>query len=134
MEIRAATPRDIPLIIAYDRWILKETLAAKIESGQVYVVFVGQSFAGWMRYGLFWDSIPFLNMIHLLPDFRNQGTGRAMMCFWEEEMRRMGYRAAMTSTSQAEQAQHFYCKLGYRAVGSFVPENEPLELLFSKQL
>ena len=85
-----------------------------------------------MRYSLFWDNTPFLNMLFLLERWRGQGAGRQMMTV--SEMKALGYQLIMTSTASNECAQHFYTKLGYRAVGSFLPEGEPLELIFSKRL
>ena len=43
------------------------------------------------------------------------------MEFWENEMKRKGYDLLLTSTQVNEEAQHFYRKLGFRAVG---PEQE----------
>ena len=40
----------------------------------------------------------------------------------------------MTSSQQDEYAQHFYVKLGYRAVGSFMLEGDSLEIIFEKRL
>lgn len=38
----------------------------------------------------------------------------------------------MTSSAQDENAQHFYVKCGYRAIGSFMISGDPLEILFEK--
>lgn len=40
----------------------------------------------------------------------------------------------MTSTASDEDAQGLYRHLGYRAVGGFLPEGEPYELMFAKRL
>ncbi len=71
-------------------------------------------------------------MLVVQEEWQGKGLGRAMMAFWEEKMRAEGYPSVMTSTSSEETAQHFYVKLGYRAVGAFLPEGEPLELIFRK--
>lgn len=134
MEIRLAQAEDLPCILAHDRWIARDILAGKIERGEAAVCIDGDSFAGWFRWGLFWDNTPFLSMLHLLPEYRSRGFGAKMMAFWEETMKKQGYSVLMTSTSSAETSQHFYQKLGYTAVGSFTPPNEPLELIFIKTL
>ena len=56
------------------------------------------------------------------------------MEYWEKSMRELGHGLVMTSTAVNETAQHFYQKQGYRAVGSFALEDQPLELLFMKTL
>jgi hypothetical protein len=40
----------------------------------------------------------------------------------------------MTSTLANEGAQHFYRKLGYRDSGCLILEDEPLEILLTKNL
>ena len=132
MEIRWAHKQDLSQILAHDQWVEKEVLTGKIERGEVAVCIEDGAFAGWLRWGLFWDNTPFVSMLHLLPEYRGRGIGTQMMAFWEKEMEDRGYPLLMTSTSSSETSQHFYQKLGYAAVGSFLPPGEPLELIFLK--
>lgn len=134
MLIRFADLRDFELIAARDKWIAADILSEKLSRGEVLAAFVGNRFAGWLRYGLFWDSIPFVNMLRVEEEMRGKGIGKALTLRFEEEMRSRGAKTVMTSSAQNEYAQHFYLKLGYRAVGGFAPENEPYELLFAKEL
>ena len=94
----------------------------------------GDGIAGWLRYNLFWDSIPFVNLLFLLDDFRGQGYGKELMLYWEHEMASRGFQWVMTSTQANECAQHFYRKLGYEDAGGFLPPGEPLELVLMKKL
>lgn len=47
-------------------------------------------------------------------------------------MRAAGHEKIMTSSAQDEYAQHFYVKLGYRAIGGFTITGDSLEILFEK--
>ena len=134
MLIRAATRREQQLLQEYDTWIPKEAMERKIEAGQVYAAFDGDNFVGWLRYGFFWDNTPFMNMLRIKEAYRGKGFGRALAEYWENEMKQAGYRLVLTSTSQTEYAQHFYNKLGYRAVGSFTIDGDPLEIIFAKYI
>ena len=49
-------------------------------------------------------------------------------------MKEKGYDDVLTSTLSNEEAQHFYRKLGYKDIGGFVYSNEPLEIVFQKEL
>ena len=49
-------------------------------------------------------------------------------------MHSLGYQIVLTSSLQTEIAQHFYVKLGYRAIGGLTLGDEPLELIFSKNI
>ena len=102
MHIRSAAYDDTNWILAHDRWIRRDTLQQKIGMGQVYVAAEESTRTAWLRYGLFWDNTPFLYMLHVLEKYRGKGIGTALVTYWEQEMKRLGYTAAMTSTAQTD--------------------------------
>lgn len=134
MEIRTADFWDFDLLQKNDRHIGPDALRASLAAGRVLVAYEGGYFAGWMRWNLFWDEIPFLNMLFLLEPYRGQGLGRALMAEWEARMCAQGYEQVMTSTQANECAQHFYRRLGYADIGAFALPGDPLELIFVKDL
>lgn len=69
---------------------------------------------GWLRWGLFWDEVPFMNRLFVREDQRRKGLGRQLVTEWEARCRESGYGRVMTSTQSNEEAQHFYRRLGYR--------------------
>ena len=76
-------------------------------------------------------------MLHTLvisPREKGKGYGKALVEFWEAEMKESGYRMVLTSTQSNEYAQHFYQKLGYEAIGGFMLPGDPYEIIFSKKL
>ena len=134
MTVRKAKPDDAAEILREDRWFSPQELARKIAAGQVLVLEAEGTPAGFLRYGLFWDSIPFMNMLRVRESCRGKGYGSRLVSEWEREMKRQDFHGVMTSTAASETAQHFYQKLGYTAVGSFFPPGEPLELILFKAL
>ena len=134
MTIRIATMNDLSRIVEQDRHISPEELKILISLGRVAVAEDGESFLGWLRWNLFWDNTPFLNMLYLLEPHRGKGYGKTMMAWWEREMRAQGFDTLMTSTASDEYAQHFYQKLEYTAVGGFSLPGESYELIFVKTL
>lgn len=118
--------------INHGEWLLK------LEEGRCLLICDGQTPVGVFRYGLFWDNLPFLNLISLWPEYRHKGFGQGAMKQWEEEMREQGFPAVMTSTQADEDAQHFYRKLGYKDTGCLFLDLEgiaqPAELFFVKAL
>ncbi|MCL2109167.1 MAG: GNAT family N-acetyltransferase [Oscillospiraceae bacterium] len=132
LTIRIAETLDFDVIHKHEKWLDKATLSKKITDGKVYVVYSGDEFVGWLRYGLFWDNIPFMNMLNLLESHQRKGIGRKLVEFWEAEMCKKGYKLVLTSAPSNEHAQHFYTKLGYKAIGSFSLKNDPLEIMFQK--
>ena len=47
-------------------------------------------FIGWLRFNLFWDNTPFMNMLFVLEPHRGKGIGRQLVTCWEREMRQHG--------------------------------------------
>ena len=134
MEIRLAAAKDKQNILKYDCHIPHNKLGKCIQNGLVYVLCDGDKIVGVLRYNLFWQTIPFLDLIFIDEAYRSQGWGRKMMAAWEETMKRMGYPYGMLSTQEDETAQFFYEKIGYRRIGFFLPpEQESDEIMYLKE-
>lgn len=134
MTIRYAEPGDLPWLIAHDPHIAAAELEILLSLRRVLLCEDGGAPVGWLRWNLFWDNTPFLNLIFLLPDCRRKGFGQAMLRFWESEMAAQGYARLLTSTQSDEEAQHFYRALGYSDAGALLLPGEPAELLFLHEL
>ncbi len=132
--IRFAKTDDIDILVQNDTNIDRQEMLNLIALNRVYIMEADGKFIGWLRYNLFWDNTPFMNMIHLNDENRGKGYGRSFVEFWEDEMRKLGYRTVMTSTASDEFAQHFYIKLGYSTIGGFLPIGKPFEVILSKKL
>lgn len=134
MQIRYAEAADIDKLAENDEHITKEELKNAVRLHRVYIAEEDGRFAGWLRYNLFWDNTPFMNLLYMLEPYRGKGFGKEIVSFWEEEMAQQGYETVMTSTSSVEYAQHFYFKLGYAAIGGFRLDGDFYEVIFAKQL
>lgn len=127
MVILLAENKDKLNIEKYDSHISSERLGECIWNRQVYVLKDDSNentVVGVLRYSLFWQTIPFLDLIYIDESYRGKSCGTAMMNHWESEMRQRGYKYVMTSTQSDENAYLFYEKLGYRKVGSFLPPEQ----------
>ncbi len=134
MEIRYAKSGDLEMISEYDLHISKEELKNAIAMKRMILLFIDGKYKGWLRFNLFWDNIPFMNLLFLFEEQRGKGCGKKLVEFWEQEMAKQGYRFVMTSTQSDEEAQFFYRKLGYTDRGALVLPDEPLEILFYKKV
>ncbi len=132
--IRYACPDDLDALQKADRHIRGTELEDCIRSKRILMMFSGETFIGWLRFGRFWDEIPFMNMLYFREEYRGKGYGARLVRFWEEEMRKSGTSLLLTSTRSDEQAQHFYRKLGYTDCGSLLLPGEPAELFLLKRL
>ncbi len=134
MIIRIAELKDEVFLLKNDKHICKNELLLSIKIGRIYVAEIDNTPIGWLRWNMFWDNTPFMNLLYLLKEYRGKGYGRKMVMYWEQEMKNKGNTSVMTSTQSDENSQFFYRKLDYRDVGSLLFENEPLEIIFTKQL
>lgn len=134
MEIRYAEPGDLELISEYDEDVSEEVLSNAIAMKRIILLFKGGEFEGWLRFNLFWDNIPFMNLLFILEEQRGKGYGKKLVEFWEREMADQGYSFVLTSTQSNEEGQFFYRKLGYTDRGSLVLPDEPLEIILYKKL
>lgn len=110
----------------------------KVNLKRAYVLMEDDPPVGILRYNLFWDNTPFCTLLYVASAHQRTGCGRALMEFWEEDMRAQGYDLVLTSTQADEDAQHFYRKLGYHDCGGLVLDSpgheQPMELFLSKAL
>ena len=138
MTIELATIHDLKIIEKYDSHIPLNRLGECIYNNLVYVLHDqerGNAILGILRYSLFWQSIPFLDLLYIDEKYRGRGYGTLMMEHWEKSMRRMHYQYGMLSTQEDETAKYFYENLGYKKIGAFLPpEQSAGELIYLKTL
>ena len=134
MTILTATETHIPALLQFDRHICETELRSLVSLGRILIAEEDGDFRGWLRWNLFWDNTPFMNLLFVLEPHRGAGLGRDLTAYWEQSMKAQGYETVMTSTASDEYAQHFYRKLGYETVGGFTPFGDPYELILAKRL
>ena len=108
MEIILAASRQFQAVRGYDNHIPPIRLSDCIRNNQVYALQDGGNVIGVLRYSLFWQTIPFLDLLYIDEDYRGKGYGRQMMDHWEAQMADLGYPYIMLSTQADETAKYFY--------------------------
>lgn len=98
------------------------------------VIDVDGELVGFLRWGLSWDQVPFMNLLWVLPDWRGQGVGTALVGAWEKSQLAAGHDLVLTSTMSNERSQHLYRRLGYVDCGALLLPGEPAELILRKPL
>ena len=134
IDIKAAGTFDFSTLLEYDKHITRDELDKKIRREEIIIAQLDGTFLGWLRWSLFWDEIPFINMLGVLREYRGNGIGTLIVTEWERLMSEQGFSKAMVSTLENESAQHFYRKLGYRDLGRFLPFENEYELILGKEL
>lgn len=132
--IRYADDNDFELLSKYDKHICEKELRNCIKAKRIMLMFNYGIFIGWLRFNLFWDNIPFMNMLYFLEGYRRKGYGSRLVSFWEKEMLENRYKMVLVSTQSNEEAQFFYRNIGYKDCGSLLMPDEPLEIILLKPL
>ncbi len=137
-RLGAASREDAALWKKFDRHLPQDAFERKVREEMAWILYIGDEPAGVLRWGMFWDTIPFLNLIFLDEKYRHMGLGRWAVCRWESRMKQQGHGLIMVSTQVDEQAQHFYRRLGYRDMGAIAMDfpgyEQPLEMFLGKVL
>lgn len=131
--IAYANQESIPYL-KKDKHLSSLKLQQKIADKEMMIAQVRDTIVGWLRFNFFWDEIPFINMLYIEEPHREQGHGKALLRFWESEMKKQGHSKLMTSSQSDESGQHFFRKNGYRDTGALLLPDEPLEIFFIKEI
>jgi ribosomal protein S18 acetylase RimI-like enzyme len=134
MRIAFAESEDLDYLAGEDHHVPRGVIEQKIERREILMLHHDGQRAGLLRWGYFWDEIPFMNLLWVQEELRGIGFGTRLVAFWEDEMRKAGYAEVMTSTLSSERAQHLYRRLGYEDCGCLLLRDEPLEIILSKTL
>jgi ribosomal protein S18 acetylase RimI-like enzyme len=131
---RKATVSDLPFLCETDKHLSREDQAQIVSLGRVLVADVGGAAVGLLRWGLFWDEVPFMNLLWVIPERRGEGIGSALVTAWEVSQLTSGHELVLTSTMSNETSQHLYRRLGYVDSGALFLPGEPAELILRKAL
>jgi GNAT superfamily N-acetyltransferase len=136
--MRYATLEDRDFWFTLDKHLNEKEYGRKITFKQCYIIEIDNKCVGVLRYNLFWDIIPFLNLLYIDYKYHRKGIGTKAMLYWEEEMRKLGHELVMTSTMVEETSQHFYRKLNYKDCGCLIKDFDPfvetMEMFMMKKI
>ena len=97
--VRLATRADAEFLRQHEHDIDPVELGEIQRRGRILVAEVAGQTAGWLRWGLFWDSVPFMNMLFVFERYRGLGVGRRLVGVWEQQTVDAGRTMVLTSRS-----------------------------------
>src|SRR5262245_35664334 len=117
VSVRFATLADLEFV-QQDHYISPEIIRRKIAWQEVIVAEQRGCLVGYLRLEYLWSSIPYIALIRVLPDFRRQGIGQALLSFLEAYLRSQGH-TALYSSSQADEPepQAWHRRVGFKECG-----------------
>jgi len=81
---RVATDSDLPFLDDVDKHISHEVQADLVSQGRVMVAEIDGVAIGCLRWGMFWDEVPFMNLLWVVPQWRGRGVGTTLIETWEK--------------------------------------------------
>ena len=75
MRVAFAEPEDLDYLARKDHHVQRGVIEQKIERREIVVLHHDGRRAGALRYGYFWDEIPFMNLLWVQEGLRGRGFG-----------------------------------------------------------
>jgi ribosomal protein S18 acetylase RimI-like enzyme len=136
IKIRPATLIDLDFV-QQDGYIPDNIAERKIEWKEVFVAEKDGSPVSYLRLEYLWSRLPYISMIHVIPQHRHQGVGSAMLQFVEGFLLDRG-QTMLYSSSQANEpeAQAWHRHMGFEECGIITGINagDVGEVFFRKRL
>ena len=129
---RIADDADLSVLRDLDEHLSPGDLVGLVSAGRVMVAEVDGVVVGCLRWGMFWDEVPFMNLLWLLPEWRGQGIGTSLVEAWETAQVGSGHTMVLTSTvsggmsvQAAVRTCHATVAAGDRGGGGHLPPRRP---------
>lgn len=102
VRVRYCSSQDFDWLYHYEKEFVSEEWVRRCLGHKEYLIAVDSDTAeeriGYIRYSFFWGTVPYMDKIRVADGQQRRGVGSAMFKFWEEEVRRKGYKILMTSS------------------------------------
>ena len=122
--VRPASRNDLAGILDVDRAVVGDrhdeaVIGPAIDGGRVLVAEEAGEIIAYLRWDLFWDTIPLCLTVRVRPENQRRGVGPAWYGLAEEDFRRRGAPFWLSSTEETnKRSQLFHEALGFRRIGT----------------
>lgn len=130
IDVTFADTQHADWLISHDRHVAAHWVTRCLANGEYVIALAARQPVGFLRYSWFWGTIPYMDMILVVPEHRRRGIGRSLFRYWEAAMRQSQATILMTSSVADEPApQAWHRGNGFRdagivTFGSFQPSAE----------
>jgi len=133
--VRLADRGDLSFV-AQDGYVSRDIIAAKLDAGEVLIAEKDSIPVGYLRIEYLWSRLPYITLIRVLPEYRKQGVGKALLAFLERKLESAGH-TVLLSSSQADEPepQTWHRHMGFTECGRLEMINDGVdEVFFRKDL
>lgn len=117
-------------------YVSEAVVSRKIALDEYVVVASAEELLGFLQLEYLWSLVPYIGLIRVLPEYRRQGLGTAMLIFVERFLYEREYRS-LYSSSQADEPdpQAWHRCVGFEECGVIRGINDGIdEVFFCKTL
>ena len=135
IEVRLATLEDLTFV-AQDQYIPNTIVQRKIAEGEVFVAVSNGQLVGYLRLEHLWSIVPYIALIRVMPAYRHQGIGTALLEFLVTTLRQRSH-TFVYSSSQADEPdpQAWHRHMGFEECGIIAGLNDGVgEIFFRKRI
>lgn len=135
IRVRFAAPADLDFLQRRAH-VTANVLKRKVEWQEIVVAEREGGLVGALHLEYLWSSVPYIALIHVLPECQRRGVGRALLRFVETFLSEQGHDA-LYSSSQADEPepQAWHRHVGFEECGIIAGINEGVgEVFFRKRL
>lgn len=117
IEVRVATLHDLAFV-SQDQYLPDIIVQRKIVEGEVFVAVLNAELVGYMRLEHLWSLVPYIALIHVLPAYRRQSIGTALLAFVSATLQQRGH-SVLYSSSQVDEPepQVWHRHMGFEECG-----------------
>ena len=135
--VRLAGPEDLEWCVVEDGYVTEKVIRHKIINDEIIVAEIDNQLIGYIRLEYLWSTTPYIGLIFVFEDYRNEGVGRRMMEFLTKFLVSRGHDFLLSSSQANEpEPQAWHRAMGFGECGliSCLNEGGIGEIFFRKDL
>ena len=123
--VRFAGPEDLEWCVVGDIHVTEKVVRNKIVSDECIVVELDGQLIGYIRLEYLWSTVPYIGLIFVMEEYQNEGIGRKMLDFLEDNLQSHGHDVLMSSSQADEpEPQAWHRAVGFEECGIISGLNE----------
>jgi GNAT superfamily N-acetyltransferase len=135
--VRFAGPELLEWCVVSDSYVTEQVIRHKIVNDEIIIAELDGEPIGYLRLEYLWSNIPYIGVIFVLEDYRNEGIGQKILAYLEEFLRSRGHDVLYSSSHANEPGpQAWHRSVGFVESGIISGLNEGGigEIIFRKSL
>jgi GNAT superfamily N-acetyltransferase len=135
--VRFAGPELLEWCVVEDGHVTEQVIRHKIINDEIIIAELDGEPIGYLRLEYLWSTIPYIGVIFVIEDYRDEGVGRKILAFLEDHLRSRGHDVLFSSsTANESEPQNWHRSVGFVESGIITGINEGGigEVFFRKQL